>query len=116
MSECVRASCLRHHRSVYLDLSGQWVHTDGWPCECRCGCGKAAHALGLSGGCYHRWANAGRPEDFFVPGLGAARLGRIEDYLELRERGLTRTEAARRVGVTKRTVQRYEAGLRSVDA
>ena len=40
------------------------------------------------------------------------RAGRIEDYLELRSWGLTRRQAAERLGVTIRTTQRYDAALR----
>jgi hypothetical protein len=42
----------------------------------------------------------------------AQRAGRIEDYAELRSWGLTRQEAAARLGVTLRTLDRYDADLR----
>jgi hypothetical protein len=38
--------------------------------------------------------------------------GRLEDYAELRSCGLTRRQAAERMGVTLRTADRYEAALR----
>lgn len=75
--------------------------------------------------CYQRWIRAGRP-----PGGPARPLtretcaeraraayqeqarGRREDYQELRSWGETREVAAARVGVTERTVQRYERALR----
>jgi hypothetical protein len=42
----------------------------------------------------------------------AIRNGRIEDYAELRSWGLSRREAAARLGVTLRTLDRYDADLR----
>jgi hypothetical protein len=42
----------------------------------------------------------------------AIRAGRVEDYAELRSWGLTRREAAARVGVNVRTTWRYDADLR----
>jgi hypothetical protein len=42
----------------------------------------------------------------------AHRLTRVEDYAELRSWGLTRPEAAARLGVTLRTADRYDAELR----
>lgn len=36
----------------------------------------------------------------------------LEDYSDLRSWGLTRRQAAERMGVTPRTVERYEAALR----
>jgi len=41
-----------------------------------------------------------------------ARTGRIEDYLFIGGTRLTAREAAERLGVTKRTIQRYRAVLR----
>lgn len=36
MSYCLVASCLAHHRRVFLQGwgpdAGLWCHTDGWPC------------------------------------------------------------------------------------
>lgn len=40
--------------------------------------------------------------------------GRLEDYAELRSWGLTRRQAAERMGVTLRTAERYEATLRQL--
>lgn len=37
---------------------------------------------------------------------------RLEDYADLRSWGLTRRQAAERMGVTLRTADRYEATLR----
>ena len=31
VSECVRASHLRCHRTMYVNQAAQWVHSDGWP-------------------------------------------------------------------------------------
>lgn len=36
----------------------------------------------------------------------------LEDYSDLRSWGLTRHQAAERMGVTARTIERYEAALR----
>ncbi len=75
----------------------------------RCG----HHARGLCRSCYDRWYRAGRPAD--VPGQSEFRSGRPamarrEDYLWMRdEQGLTRPEAAARLGVCERTAWRYEA-------
>jgi hypothetical protein len=84
--------------------------------------------------CYQRWWRAGKPAggpppmcDLSPKQLAAAhaaaalartartarRVGRIEDYTWLRGQGATRAEAARRVGVTIRTTQRYDAHLRA---
>jgi hypothetical protein len=41
------------------------------------------------------------------------RAGRIEDYAELRSWGLTRRQAAARLGVTLRTLDRYDADLKA---
>lgn len=38
--------------------------------------------------------------------------GRLEDYAELRIWGLSRRQAAERMGVSLRTAERYEAALR----
>ena len=81
------------------------------PPECRCGCGRpaACRRCKLTRACYQRWRRHGWPDD--VPPPRAARAGRIEDYLELRSQGLTRTQAAERLGVTRRTIERYEHDL-----
>lgn len=43
-----------------------------------------------------------------------AAAGRREDYVELRDQhGYTRAEAAKRLGVCARTIQRYETALRA---
>lgn len=82
------------------------AHRIGWRCGlCRC--------------CYRRWQNHGYPaagppaERVQVAGGSAA--GRLEDYAELRSWGLSSAEAATRMKVTRRTVQRYEAVLRDRD-
>lgn len=43
----------------------------------------------------------------------AIREGRVEDYAELRSWGLTPAQAAERLGVSYRTVMRYQTALRS---
>jgi hypothetical protein len=52
------------------------------------------------------WLAAGRRA------YSAQRAARVEDYAELRSWGLTRREAAARLGVTLRTLDRYDADLR----
>ena len=81
-----------------------------WP-ECRCGCGRPAVYLRcrLALACYQRWRAHGYPED--IPAPFAFRAARIESYLELRAWGLTRPQAAQRLGVTVRTIWRYEHDL-----
>lgn len=44
------------------------------------------------------------------------RLNRLEDYAELRDMGVSRAEAATRLGVSLRTAERYEADLRNAGA
>ena len=67
--------------------------------------------------CYRRWCDHGKPASGPpTPRQGAGggpHPGRIEDYADLRSWGLTLAEAALRLGVTKRTAQRYEARLAS---
>lgn len=65
--------------------------------------------------CYHRWLYHGRPGDGPTPPPAHAtgpRDGRLEDYAELRSMDHSIAEAALRLGVTKRTAERYEAALR----
>ena len=70
--------------------------------------------------CYTRWMEHGFPasgppvERVQVTGWRSD--GRVEDYTELRSWGLTRQEAAARLGVTIRSVLRYEARLRDAGA
>jgi predicted DNA-binding transcriptional regulator YafY len=45
----------------------------------------------------------------------SARQGRIEDYLYISGPGLTVAQAAARLRVTERTIQRYRAELRARD-
>jgi hypothetical protein len=67
--------------------------------------------------CYRRFVDHGYP----VAGPPPARSGlgpksdlaaRIEDYAELRSWGLSRAEAAVRLGLCRRTMARYDARLR----
>ena len=65
--------------------------------------------------CDHRWLYHGRPEGGPPPPRHASpgsRAGRLEDYAELRAQGKTLLEAAKRVGVSKRTAEKYQAALR----
>ena len=77
-----------------------------------------AHAQGWRGrfcrSCYRRWSAAGYPVDgppYPVKPTGP-RVYRLEEYADLRERHLSIAEASRRVGVHKRTGERYERDLR----
>ena len=89
---------------------------------CACGCGHPAPRGRFAGGCYKRWVKAGRPasgppppktpEQRRPPPRSAERAGRIEDYAELRSWGLSLQDAAARMGLTTRTVERYEAELK----
>lgn len=67
--------------------------------------------------CYKRWADHGYPASGPPPqaqgaGGGPGAGARIEDYMFLRRHGLSRAEAALRLGVTRRTITRYDAALR----
>jgi hypothetical protein len=66
--------------------------------------------------CYRRWANHfwvgdGPPTPRARQRVGSSSAGRVESYAELRSWGLSRAEAAARIGVTRRTVERYEARM-----
>lgn len=58
MSLCIMATCVPHHRDMYVWLTDgapyPWVHADGWPCAAQlpldaemaeevCGCGHVPH-------------------------------------------------------------------------
>ena len=67
--------------------------------------------------CYQRWADHGYPASGPPPlaqgcGGGPGAAARIEDYVFLRGRGLSRAAAALRLGITRRTIRRYDAALR----
>lgn len=87
--------------------------------KCRnpdCGRPRRRDRCGWCIACYDRWRYHGCPEDG-PPPPWAKVPGRIEDYLWLRdELGLSRAAAAARVGVTLRTIQRYERRLRMAAA
>jgi hypothetical protein len=88
-------------------------------------CGQAGPHRGYSwcGRCYERWRYHGRPASGPpAPGKTSDRgnhaaleaAERREDYAWLRaEQGLTRRQAAERLGVTIRTAERYDAQLRA---
>jgi hypothetical protein len=72
--------------------------------------------LRLANACYERWRYRGFPQD--IPraqgaGNDGRRPGRLEDFRELRQLGETREMAATRLGVSVRTIERYEAALRA---
>ncbi|GAA1455424.1 helix-turn-helix domain-containing protein [Nocardiopsis tropica] len=101
---------------------------------CVCGCGRTGlhSGRGLINSCWHRESRAGRLDQWpprpvpaaqlraqtaaMVADAQAARDGRIEDYIELREWGHTRPEAAARMGVTLRTLTRWHNQLRKAGA
>ena len=71
-------------------------------------------------GCFQRWRRHGSPPDGPPPPRPAGapgrpqprRLARVEDYLELRSWGLSDAQAAPRLGVSRRTLDRYKRHLR----
>ena len=84
---------------------------------CRCGCGRPARGRhGLSDACRKRWLYHDCPEQVpepSNPGNDHRKADRLEDYLELRSWGVTRQEAAARIGVCLKTIERYDAEIRS---
>lgn len=91
---------------------------------CACGCGRVDRhkGRGLVNACWSRERYHGRIDDWpptkapanYEMKLAASSVrGRLEDYLELKSWGVPDDEAARRLGVTTRTLQRYEAHLRA---
>lgn len=98
-----------------------WTLVDGgWRVirVCSQGDGRPVKAHGWCKPCYQRWLCHGRPEDGPPPPgtRGNSCEGRVEDYTELKSWGLTRQQAAARLGVTLRTIVRYEHRLRQVAA
>jgi hypothetical protein len=104
---------------------GRWM-TDPAPDPCT-NCGNTREGdrrgdYGLCLTCERRWKNHGYPAGGVpdpAPGRGGGGdrdgyLGRVEDYQILtRERGLSSAAAALALGLTRRTLQRYEAALRA---
>lgn len=90
---------------------------------CAC-CGRTGRhkGRGLIGACWDREKYHGRLTDWpltqapvnrpMALAAGTVR-GRFEDYLELRAWGATVPEAARRLGVSERTITRYNSHLRA---
>lgn len=65
--------------------------------------------------CYDRWIEAGRPDDGPPEATRSERelAARREDYAWLRtELGLSRAQAAERIGVSDNTADRYEAWMK----
>ncbi|WP_144069894.1 helix-turn-helix domain-containing protein [Nonomuraea indica] len=84
--------------------------------EVLCAC---CEELGLHGGrglchtCYRRHLAAGTLAQYPRLQTWLSAQGRIADFAELRERGLTVREAAEQIGVSLRTAERYQARLNS---
>ena len=87
---------------------------------CRC-CGRRGQHAGYGwiSGCIKRWRNAGRPPEGPPPPRDPTeeqrqeRLARVEEYVFFtREYGLSREDAAGRLGICLRTAERYERTLR----
>ena len=108
------------------------------PPECAC-CGKPRTrrargsgwrgAHGLCHTCTERWRAAGKPATGVPPRVTEterrarivaatrdAQRGRAEDYAFLRDCGLSRADAAARVGVTERTARRVYDRMLAMDA
>lgn len=72
-------------------------------------------SLGWCVRCYRRWLNHGKPASGPPPvrgGRGGRGASQLDDYEFLQSWGYTREQCAGRLGVTKRTIERYEARLR----
>jgi len=73
--------------------------------------------LGYCARCWKRWMDhgypaAGPPAPCYRHGSPGPAAGRIEDYQWLKRQGLSAAEAAVRLGLTRRTLLRYNARLR----
>jgi hypothetical protein len=87
--------------------------------DCACGCSRPAARgqRGLSSACYQRWLYHGKPPFDQIPPPSTPHVPvaeRIEDYLFIGGDRLSARAAAERLGVTRRTVVRWRAALRSV--
>jgi hypothetical protein len=72
-------------------------------------CGRAAsRPRGLAEACYDRWR---QPE--LSPSRRSAHL---EDYREMKAWKVSRADAAARLGVSAKTLERYEAALKASEA
>jgi len=82
--------------------------------QCRCGCGRpvAYKRLRLAESCYRRWRYRGYPPEI-PPAQADTIAGKVEDYAELRAAGFTQAQAAWRLGVSRRTIERYAQRLRA---
>ncbi|MGC5012566.1 hypothetical protein ACLQ2R_17520 [Streptosporangium sp. DT93] len=87
------------------------------PITCICGCGntgenwrrrllKACYQRHLRAGTLHQFPRANRSRWY------APRAGRIEDYFDLLRFGVPRQHIPDRLGITNRTLHRYERDLR----
>lgn len=90
-----------------------------WGTDCTCGCGRPAQTgYGLSRSCYTRWRYHGFPEA--IPPASSFAVGRsvdidaqLDDYQFIGGPKLTARKAAERLGVSMRTIVRYNARLRA---
>lgn len=94
----------------------QQGHSQGRRVVCR-SCGKQARnrGHGYCESCYDRWCRHGRPDlaaDQFVPYQVPRAADRIVEYAEHAAAGLSRQQAAWRMDVSTRTIDRYIARLR----
>ncbi|WP_162794726.1 hypothetical protein [Nonomuraea lactucae] len=71
---------------------------------------------GLRRACYSRYLRAGTLDQFPPLKTGLPCLWRLEEYAELRNRRISVRVAAERIGVSKRTAERYEARLKAPEA
>lgn len=77
---------------------------------CAC-CGEIGEHRGrrLRASCYQRHWRAGSLGQYPKVAASTPRLGRLEDYTEMRGGGASLQEAAERLQISRRTAERYEA-------
>ena len=74
-------------------------------------CGRCGHVRALRGRGLCAWCKKAATADGTIGQYGYVKADRMADYAELRA-SLGAAEAARRVGVSRRTAHRYDAALR----
>lgn len=96
--------------------------------ECACGCGRSGENRGrkLLHSCYTNLYRRGKKHLDFplerepgAPKIYALRahnlVERLERYAQMRQGGLAKAECAIQLGVSIRTIQRYDAHLRATE-